>query len=157
MSFEHQLFTGNGTLDIVDATDWIAKLVDLYFITGQNEYRTQDIPWKYAIDGVESSWQNFHFVPPNPPGYTHIAQIYVGFAQQFTFSVGDAGFGNFGGGNIFWPADFTVDLIGNSDLKTLRIKVDGVWKQAIPFVNVAGVWKPAAPYVMLNSEWKEAR
>lgn len=37
-----------------------------------------------------------------------------------------------------------------------RIKVNGVWKKAMPYVNVNGYWKLAKPYVKNSGgEWKE--
>lgn len=36
----------------------------------------------------------------------------------------------------------------------VRIKVDGVWKLAIPYVKVEGAWKMAIPYVKDNGAWK---
>lgn len=35
-----------------------------------------------------------------------------------------------------------------------RVKVDGVWKEAIPYVKVSGVWQPAVPYVRVDGVWK---
>lgn len=36
----------------------------------------------------------------------------------------------------------------------VRIKVDGVWKLAIPYLKVDGAWKMAIPYVKDNNTWK---
>lgn len=35
-----------------------------------------------------------------------------------------------------------------------RVKVNGVWKQAIPFVKVNGVWKKAIPFVKQSGTWR---
>lgn len=35
-----------------------------------------------------------------------------------------------------------------------RIKINGIWKQAIPWVKVNGVWKQAIPFVKVNGTWK---
>lgn len=45
-----------------------------------------------------------------------------------------------------------------SNAKTIsgvRIKVDGVWKEAIPYVRVGGVWVLARPWVRIMGAWKE--
>lgn len=34
-----------------------------------------------------------------------------------------------------------------------HIRVDGVWKQAVPYVKVGGVWVPAVPYVRKTAGW----
>jgi hypothetical protein len=36
-----------------------------------------------------------------------------------------------------------------------RVKVGGVWKDAIPYVRVSGVWKLARPWVRVAGEWKQ--
>lgn len=38
-----------------------------------------------------------------------------------------------------------------------RIKVGGVWKNAIPFVKSGGVWKMAIPFVKTGGTWKQTR
>lgn len=37
-----------------------------------------------------------------------------------------------------------------------RIKVGGVWKEAIPYVKVGGVWKLAQPYTKVSGTWKKS-
>lgn len=39
-------------------------------------------------------------------------------------------------------------------LAGVRIKVDGVWRDAVPYVKVEGVWRLAIPYVKVNGVWK---
>ena len=39
--------------------------------------------------------------------------------------------------------------------KKLKVKVNGVWKEAIPFIKVSGVWKEVTPYMKVNGIWKE--
>lgn len=40
---------------------------------------------------------------------------------------------------------------------TSRVRVNGVWKNAIPFVRSNGVWKHAIAYTRSNGEWKNNR
>ncbi len=37
----------------------------------------------------------------------------------------------------------------------VRIRVNGAWEEAMPYVRVNGVWKEAKPYIRVNNEWKE--
>ena len=49
------------------------------------------------------------------------------------------------------------DWSARSSAKTLasaRVRVGGVYKNAIPFVKVNGVWKQADPYTKVNGVWK---
>lgn len=34
------------------------------------------------------------------------------------------------------------------------IRVDGVWRQAVPYVKSGGIWKRAVPYVRVGGVWK---
>lgn len=36
-----------------------------------------------------------------------------------------------------------------------RLKVDGVWRNAIPYVNVGGTWKIARPWARVGGFWRE--
>jgi hypothetical protein len=37
-----------------------------------------------------------------------------------------------------------------------RIKIGGVWKQAVPYVKTGGVWKMAQPHIKVNGSWKKS-
>lgn len=37
----------------------------------------------------------------------------------------------------------------------VKLRVNGVWKDAIPYVRVNGTWKEAIPYTRVNGTWKE--
>ena len=37
---------------------------------------------------------------------------------------------------------------------TAKVKNDGIWKNAIPYVKVGNIWKPTISYVKVNSSWK---
>lgn len=39
--------------------------------------------------------------------------------------------------------------------KGVRLKINGTWKEAIPYVRVNGSWKETVPYARTNSQWKE--
>ncbi len=43
------------------------------------------------------------------------------------------------------------------DRQTLRIRVNGEWKKAIPYVRVNGEWKKAKAYIRVNNEWKKGK
>lgn len=38
--------------------------------------------------------------------------------------------------------------------KKIYIMVDGVWRQATPWINVNGVWKQATPWINVDGVWK---
>lgn len=53
--------------------------------------------------------------------------------------------------------------VGESSEKTIqctvskgnKIRINGQWKDAIPYVRVNGQWKEATPYIRINGVWKE--
>lgn len=40
-------------------------------------------------------------------------------------------------------------------LAGVRVKVAGVWRQAVPYVNVNGVWRVARPWARVAGTWRE--
>ena len=51
---------------------------------------------------------------------------------------------------------FTENL-STIPLQSIRIKVNGEWKRAFPYVRVNGVWKKATAYIRTNNEWKRGK
>lgn len=89
------------------------------------------------------------------------SQVWNGNAKTGTFTVNnltpDTDYQVFGD---FTRQDTGVSRISNKlTVKTkkvpTRIRVNGVWKEAMPYVRVNGVWKEAKPYVRVNNQWKE--
>ena len=39
--------------------------------------------------------------------------------------------------------------------KPARIRINGAWKEAVPYVRVSGQWKEATPYTRVSGVWKE--
>ena len=57
-----------------------------------------------------------------------------------------------GGNEVTWSwKDYTMTR-GN---RGARLKINGQWKEAIPYVRVNGQWKEAIPYIRVNNQWKE--
>ena len=56
------------------------------------------------------------------------------------------------GNEISWSyKDYTM----TKGSKGARIKVNGQWKEAVPYVRVNGAWKEATAYIRVNGQWKE--
>ena len=56
------------------------------------------------------------------------------------------------GNEISWNyKDYTM----TKGSKGARIKVNGQWKEAVPYVRVNGAWKEATAYIRVNGQWKE--
>lgn len=68
-------------------------------------------------------------------------------------------------GTTYYVCTYAHNALGYSPKSTaikvvtpnaVHVRVNGVWKYAIPWVKVAGVWKKAAPYVKVNGVWKKS-
>lgn len=62
-------------------------------------------------------------------------------------------------GSASSPKSYTANLpeYGSQPVVTdkyVNVKVNGVWKRAIPYVKVNGTWKKAVPYIRVNGTWK---
>lgn len=143
-----------GLMKVQDNGDGTDKTVDLY-LASSLAVAIPAVPWSYSIDKVVSETSTFNFVATT--AWQHVAKIFVGTATEFIFHIEDTGHVELGG-----PTDLKVTpLLGAptpadpaSIVYYANVKVDGVYKKAIPYVNVAGVWKQAIPMVMDNSTWK---
>lgn len=58
-----------------------------------------------------------------------------------------------GRNDIGW-GPFSDRMSGKTLAGLARIRVNGVWKNATPYVKVNGVWKIAQPYVKVSGAWK---
>lgn len=56
------------------------------------------------------------------------------------------------GNEISWSYQ-DVKMIKGSHY--VKVRVNGVWKDAIPYIRVNGTWKEAVPYIRVNGSWKE--
>lgn len=41
--------------------------------------------------------------------------------------------------------------------KTMRVRVNGTWKDATPYIRVNGVWKVVTPFTRINNTWKRGK
>lgn len=88
-----------------------------------------------------------------------------GTAQFFTGSGGNTTIGGLSPGKTwyFWSRGRNAvgwgPWSGRASTRTIagaRVKVGGVWKEAIPYVKVGGVWKLAQPFVKVSGTWKKS-
>lgn len=50
----------------------------------------------------------------------------------------------------------TAEIIQNCSLgSTVRLRINGQWKEATPYIRVNGQWKEATSYTRVNNQWKE--
>lgn len=59
--------------------------------------------------------------------------------------------------NFGRTSDWYTDEFTTLTSTTLKIKVNGVWKDATPYVNVNGTWKKAEAYMNVNGIWKQGK
>ena len=84
-----------------------------------------------------------------------IEDLYNTYPNTDTFNLGFAvetwsGSTKLSTGNEVVKSCSKIDRIG-------RIRINGEWKKATPYIRTNGEWKKVIPYVRVNSEWKRGR
>ena len=54
-----------------------------------------------------------------------------------------------------WSDGNTINF--STSNKTVRVRVNGQWKDATPYVRVNGQWKVAVPYTRVSGQWKKGK
>lgn len=132
--------------------------------------RVPDAPTPIGLDNITQTSMRYRF-SGNYDGGSPIREWQVGYGldpngSQFTVgSNGTTGIGGLAPGKTwyFWSRGRN-DLgwgawSARSSARTTagaRIKSNGVWKEAIPYVKVNGVWKITQPYVKKAGVWKQS-
>ena len=88
-------------------------------------------------------------------------QVWTGSATSGSFTISGLTFdttytitGNFRRKDSQRSMD-SNSLSVKTNARPIRIRVNGQWKQAIPYVRVNGQWKKAQAYIRANNTWKE--
>lgn len=97
--------------------------------------------WDYTTDSTKA---DFDYVEGSP-----LDKTFTGLKPNTTYYVRSYVKTSAGGVNSKWTS-FTT-----KKNNIVRLNVNGVWKEAIPYVNVNGTWKEATPYINVNGTWKE--
>ena len=120
-----------------------------YYTYGYNETPT--------IDDVTLSARTFDFRSTN---------TWQNFGER-TFDVQHDSNGDY---SVTKSGSFTTSLTGarvksgsasvlvnlpNIPLQTIRIKINGSWKRAFPYVRINGTWKKAKAYIRVSGSWKK--
>lgn len=137
-----------GTMRIDDDE---SQYVDLYLL-GVNQMVDQ-IPWTFILDGVVQPWRSFRLEANT--AWQKLTSLKVDVTQTITFRLGASGNALVGG-----PTDFEADItrvpLVSGGTGYARIVVNGVYRQAIPYIRDNGEWKQAEPWARLAGEWRPA-
>ena len=83
-----------------------------------------------------------------------IDYLYNRYGSNSTFPLGFA-VESYSGGNKASDGNEVI-ITGSTDSKG-RIRINGQWKNASPYVRVSGQWKKTTPYVRINGQWKRGK
>lgn len=123
-----------------------------FWLLGVNE-RIEQIPWATIVNGQVSSWNSFTLEANL--AWQRVSTFVVNETQTITFRLGDSHNAKLGG-----PTDFEVDItrvpLISAGYGTVRVKVNDVYYQAIPYVKDDGEWKQAEPWGKIFGEWRPA-
>lgn len=140
-----------GTAGTMRIDDDGSQYVDFYLL-GVNQVVDQ-VPWTYVLNGQLQSWRAFRLEANT--AWQKVTSLLVSTTQDVTFRLGASGNARLGG-----PADFTIEVERVSLVSTghgyARVLVNGVYRQAIPYVNDNGEWKQAEPWGKIAGIWKPA-
>lgn len=87
---------------------------------------------------------------------TTINDLYNTYGADATFNIGFAveTWNSAGSSKL---SDGNTKTISCKTTSKGRVRVNGEWKNATPYVRVSGEWKKATPYIRNNNEWKRGK
>lgn len=98
------------------------------------------VPYNYPYPGWSGS-------PTTPGPWVRCKTFTVKTTQKVTFRIGSTGTAGLNG-----PTSFTVKIERNS----ARVRYNGAYRFATPYVKYNGVWRPAQAWVKHDGKWKVA-
>lgn len=144
-------FQSTGSAGTMRIDDDGSQYVDFYLL-GVNQVVDQ-IPWTYIHDGIVEPWRSFRLEANQ--SWQKLASILVDATQTITLRLGASGNVLVGG-----PTDFAQEItrvaLVSAGYGYARINVDGIYHQAVPYVNDNGEWKQAEPWAKQAGEWRPA-
>lgn len=48
-----------------------------------------------------------------------------------------------------------INIVCSTKGNYIKLRINGEWKEAVPYIRVNGEWKEAKPYIRVNNQWKE--
>jgi len=136
-----------------------------------NTARTPAAPTPLSLETLSQTAIRYRF-SGNSNGGSAILEWQIGYGtnpstpQFYTGSNGTTDVGALAPGTTFYFWSRGRNSVGwgswssRMSARTLagaRVKVKGVWKEAVPYVKVAGKWKLAQPYVRKSGVWKQTK
>lgn len=112
----------------------------------------QSVGWFYGAkrQAEEEYTDESRTTSTNAASYVKLATAYYA-DSYFGRSVYDLRFRAAQDGYAWHEYEISVDPAG-----TIRVRENGEWTEAVPYVRVNGEWKEAQPLVKINGEWKES-
>lgn len=137
---------GNGSKSItLDTIPRYATITQFKATSVTNNSVTLAISADVGIDYVQYSLNNGSFI--NLPTNNTITGLEDGTTYSIKIKVRRTD-------SQLWT---TSSAISVTTLKNslMKLKTNGVWKEAISYLKINGVWKEAKPYIKVNGIWKE--
>ena len=103
--------------------------------SGGATYDAWQITGGVTSDGFGATWNGYNIVDPDlVPGKRHFYRCRVANNQGWSP----------------WSKVSSVVAIAGA-----RVKYNGAWETAVPYVRVNGVWRVARPWIKIAGVWKE--
>lgn len=112
----------------------------------------QNIGWFYGAkrQAEEEYTDDFQTATTNATSYVRRATVYYA-DSYFGRTVYDLRFRAAQAGSAWYEYEISAAPAG-----TIRVRANGEWKEAVPYVRTDGEWKEAQPLIKVGGEWKEA-
>lgn len=131
----------------------LGQTVEFWVRSGSAGTWGQNLPYGWTVNGSTGTGKfNYNYpwpggMYPTPGPWHKLRSFTVLYSQNVTLRIGATGTAGLNG-----PSEFTKYI----ERATARVRHDGAWKTAIPYVKSGGVWKPAQAWVRSGGSWKRA-
>lgn len=146
---ERVIDTGNtGQLRIRDNTDNPDLMTIEFWARSSSPVSIPQMPWAYTFEGQDTNWRSYNF--QSHTDWQRLLTFFVPQELQFVdyiFHLGNTNTDELGG-----PTDLAVTK-DPTPQAMVNVRVDGVYKKAIPWVRISGEWKQAKGHVRNQSIW----
>lgn len=143
-----------GELKIVDNSSEPELMTVEFWVRSSSPISVPQFAWAFALDGGEKYWKSKNVLAITD--WQFLGFTYVGGASQVTITTSATGTPELGEdlGYEYTVDLYTVSIPGNPyELKTVLVRIDGEYKQVVPYIRNNGVWAPCEVWTKRPSGW----
>lgn len=139
VDYQKQLGSQAGSLMMIRD---LGQTVEFWVISGSPYTYTAAMPFGWTVNGSTGSGTITY---PAGGNWLKVKSFTVQTSQTVTFRIGATGTTGLNG-----PSEFKKYI----ERATVRVRHNGSWKYAIPYVKHGGKWKVAQAWIRSGGKWK---